>query len=247
MPGFFAEPIRLYHRSAPWASADSWSLHDTTTQETARPSARLPCLPRTQLRGTCRRDAIRLKHSVRLASLPAGPVAQRAAAAAGFGQGAPVAAIERVVEAGLQALDAETQGVAGGGVDDVAAGAVVEVEEVDEELGDSFVFAGLAGEDEEEFEASAMEDALQDGAGGLELVGSQGELEDQVGEGIQVGEQFQRSGGGAFVHGGIIGGIGGGQANPRTVVRGERGGIKRGGRGQVGELQDWPPLKDRQS
>ncbi len=71
----------------------------------------------------------------------------------------PGGRVEGVVEAFFEAADAPAEGVAGGAVDDGAAAALEQVEQVDEELGDGFVFAGLAGEDEEEFTAVAAEDA----------------------------------------------------------------------------------------
>ncbi len=95
----------------------------------------------------------------------------------------PVVGVPVVVEVFFEAADATADVVADGGVDDVAAGAVQEVEEVGEELGDGFVFAGLAGHDEEDFVAAVVVDAVDDGAGGVELVGVEGGLEDVAGEG----------------------------------------------------------------
>ena len=66
--------------------------------------------------------------------------------------------------------------------------AVQEVEEVGEELGEGFVFAGLAGHDEEDFVAAVVGDAVHDGAGGIELVGVEGGLQDVAGEAFDVEE-----------------------------------------------------------
>lgn len=57
-----------------------------------------------------------------------------------------------------------------GGEDHVATSALEKVEQVNEEVGDGFIFAGLAAEKKEEFTAAAVADAVDDGIEGLELV-----------------------------------------------------------------------------
>ena len=68
----------------------------------------------------------------------------------------PGAGVPGVVEAVFEAVEARAQDVTGGAVDDAGAGALEEVEEAGEELGDGFVFAGLAGEDEQESRMFSM-------------------------------------------------------------------------------------------
>jgi hypothetical protein len=113
-----------------------------------------------------------------------------AAEVAGYGSRgfAPGAGVEGVVEAFFEAADAPAEGVADGAVDDGSAAALKQVEQLDEQMGDGFVFAGLAGEDEEEFVALAAEDAGDDGLEGVELVVVERQLEDVAGEGGRVAE-----------------------------------------------------------
>jgi hypothetical protein len=97
----------------------------------------------------------------------------------GFAEGAaggpcfsfPAAFVPGVVKVFFEAAQATADVVADGGVDDAAAGAGVDVEEIDEELGDCFVFAGLAGHNDQEFMATMEADRFDDGASGLKLVG----------------------------------------------------------------------------
>ena len=88
----------------------------------------------------------------------------------------------------FEAADAAAEAVADGPVDDGPTLELEQVHEVDEELGDGFVFAGLAGEDEEELAAVAVQYAVEDGADGLELVVVEGQLEDVAAEGGDVEE-----------------------------------------------------------
>jgi hypothetical protein len=77
-------------------------------------------------------------------------------------------------------------------------------------VGDGFVFAGLAAEDEEVFTAMAVEDAVSDGGQWPALVVVEGEIEDGVGE---VGDVGEAEGGGhghyvnyrlSIVNGGMV-------------------------------------------
>jgi len=121
----------------------------------------------------------------------------------GFAEGAaggpslalPLAGVPIVVEMFFEAADAAADVVGDGGVDYVAAGAVEEVEQVHKELGDGFVFAGLAGHNEQDFIAAGVGDAIHDGAGGFELVGVEGRFEDVVGEEGYVAHYFVGCGG----------------------------------------------------
>jgi len=70
----------------------------------------------------------------------------------------------------------------------VPALALVEVQQVGLELRGHFVLAGLARHHDGELMSLAGEDRSQDGAGGCELVGSQGPLEDETGEEADVGK-----------------------------------------------------------
>ena len=61
----------------------------------------------------------------------------------------------------------------GGDGDDAPAGTGVAEEQPGEEMGLEFVLAGLAGQDDDEGEATMVEDGVFDGAGDLDLVGTQ--------------------------------------------------------------------------
>jgi hypothetical protein len=86
----------------------------------------------------------------------------------------PRVSVPRVVEPVPQAEDG-VDGLGlegGGGLDDLAPPALVEVEQVCLELGEQLVFAGLAAHGDDESLAVAVEDGVEDGVGGLELVGA---------------------------------------------------------------------------
>ena len=109
----------------------------------------------------------------------------------------PVVGVPVVVEVLFQAADATADVVADGGVDDVAAGAVQQVEQVAQKLGDRFIFAGLAGHDEQDFVATGTGYAVHNGAGGVELVGVERGLQNVAREGFDV-EQDVAGGGHQF-------------------------------------------------
>ncbi len=56
-------------------------------------------------------------------------------------------------------------------------------------MGDGFIFAGLAGEDEEEFAAVVVADGVEDGVEGLELVVVEGQADEMAAERGEVGEE----------------------------------------------------------
>ena len=103
---------------------------------------------------------------------------------------------QRAKTALFEAADAPAEAVAGGAVDDGAAGSLEEVEEVDEELGQGFVFAGLAGEDEEEFTAVSAADGVENGVERPALVGEEGQADEVAAEGGEVGEEVGEGGSG---------------------------------------------------
>jgi hypothetical protein len=74
------------------------------------------------------------------------------------------------------------------GLDDRAAAALEKGQEVRLELPAELVLARLAGHHDGEREAAAADDAVQDGAGGLNLVLAQGALADDGGKGVNVGQ-----------------------------------------------------------
>ena len=82
----------------------------------------------------------------------------------------PIAAVEGVVEALLQAAHAAAETVAGGGEDHIAPFAAQDIEHVDEQVGHRFVFAGLAAEEEQVFTAVLLADAVDDRVERPELV-----------------------------------------------------------------------------
>jgi hypothetical protein len=94
--------------------------------------------------------------------------------------------VQGVVEAFFKAAQTTAKAVSGGGEDHAAASTAEEVEQVNEEVGDGFVFAGLAGEEEEVFTAVLVADAFEDGVEGLQLVGVEGTAEDDPRESIYI-------------------------------------------------------------
>lgn len=101
----------------------------------------------------------------------------------------PAAACPGGVEPLLQPSHAPAQPVADRAVDDLAAVALEDGQQVDQQMGDGLVFARLAGEDEEEFAAAAIEYRVDDGAQGFDLVGVEGHADEDAREGGDVGQE----------------------------------------------------------
>ncbi len=109
------------------------------------------------------------------------------------GAAGEVVALEDALEA---AHGVEGLGLPGGGdFDDLGVVEVKDGEEVGFDLRLELVLAGLAGKDDDEGEAAAVEDGVDDGLGDFELVGAEGEVEVVGAEGGDIAEEGGEDGG----------------------------------------------------
>ena len=105
---------------------------------------------------------------------------------------APLAAVPGVVEALFEAAHAAAEAVAGGGEDHIAPFALQEVEQVDEQVGDGFVLAALAAEEEQVFTAVLVADAVDDRVERLELVVVEWQPQRAAGEESDISKESRR-------------------------------------------------------
>ena len=94
----------------------------------------------------------------------------------------PLVPVKGIVEPLFETVKAAAEAVAGGGEDHAAPFAAHQVEQVDEEMGNGFVFAGLATEEEKVLTAVLVADAVDDGVERLQLVGVEGQANDLRGK-----------------------------------------------------------------
>ena len=76
----------------------------------------------------------------------------------------PLSGVPAVDESFLKALDAAADSVANSSVDDIPAGTLKQIEQVNEQMGYCFILSALARENEEKFVSASVEDGINDGS-----------------------------------------------------------------------------------